>query len=126
MITFDAIIIGSGQGGTPLAKKLAQEGWKTALVEKHYIGGTCVNVGCTPTKTMIASAKVLYTMAKAKELGVDVTGYSANMAAIIERKDSVVKQFRNGSHEGLEQTENLTLFFGTTSFIDKKKLEITL
>ncbi len=54
---YDAIIIGSGQGGTPLAKKLAQKGWKTALVEKQFVGGTCVNVGCTPTKAMIASGQ---------------------------------------------------------------------
>lgn len=126
MKTFDAIIVGSGQGGTPLSKKLAQAGWKTALVEKEYIGGTCVNVGCTPTKTMIASARALYTIAKAKELGVNVGSFSADMPAIVERKVSVVKQFRNGSLEGLEKTENLTLIFGKASFIDQKKLQVTL
>lgn len=126
MKTFDAIIIGSGQGGTPLSKKLAKAGWKTVLIEKEYIGGTCINTGCTPTKTMIASAKALYTIAKAKELGVNVSGYSADLPAIIERKASVVKKFRNGSHDGLEQTDNLTLIFGTASFIGHKQLQVML
>jgi len=69
MKIYDAIIIGSGQGGTPLAKKLAKAGWKTALIEKAYAGGTCVNVGCTPTKTMIASAKAIHTIKRAEEWG---------------------------------------------------------
>ena len=60
MKKFDALIIGSGQAGTPLSKKLARRGWKVALIEKEAVGGTCINVGCTPTKTMIASAKMAY------------------------------------------------------------------
>lgn len=126
MTTFDAIIIGSGQGGTPLSKKLAMAGWKTALVEKEFIGGTCINRGCTPTKTMIASAKAAYTIANAGALGIETGGYSINLEAVLERKRKVVENFRNGSREGLEQTENLTLIFGTASFIDVKKLQVEL
>ena len=58
MRTFDAIVIGSGQGGTPLARKLAEAGYSTALIERRWVGGTCVNDGCTPTKAMITSAKM--------------------------------------------------------------------
>jgi pyruvate/2-oxoglutarate dehydrogenase complex dihydrolipoamide dehydrogenase (E3) component len=60
MTKYDAILIGAGQAGTPLARKLAKAGWKTALIERKWVGGTCVNVGCTPTKTMIASGRVAY------------------------------------------------------------------
>lgn len=113
---FDAIIIGSGQGGTPLAKKLAKQGWKTALIEKQYVGGTCVNVGCTPTKTMIASAKVAYTITQADELGVVSKGYSVDIEKVLSRKNEIVESFRGGSLKGLKQTENLELIFGTASF----------
>jgi dihydrolipoamide dehydrogenase len=126
MKTFDAIIIGSGQGGTPLSKKLAKAGWKTALVEKQFIGGTCVNYGCTPTKTMIASAKAAYAIANANSLGVITSNYKVDINAIIARKTKVVESFRDGSRKGLEKTENLTLIFGTASFIEKKKLHIEL
>src|SRR3954454_20594414 len=126
MRTFDAIIVGSGQGGTPLSKKLAKAGWRTALVEKRFIGGTCVNTGCTPTKTMIASAKAAYTVANARALGIIINDYSIDIETVHERKRKVVENFRNGSQQGLEKTENLTLFFGTASFVDKKKLHVEL
>src|SRR6476661_8924919 len=94
---YDAIIIGSGQGGTPLAKKLANQGWKTALVEKKYVGGTCVNIGCTPTKTMVASAKVAYTLANAHKYGVLAKANGINIKTVLSRKKEVVDSFRNGS-----------------------------
>ena len=68
--TFDAIVIGSGQGGKPLAAELANNGWRVALVEREHVGGTCINVGCTPTKTMVASARVAYLARRAAEYGV--------------------------------------------------------
>lgn len=86
---FDAIIIGSGQGGTPLAKKLANSGWKTALIERTHVGGTSVNTGCTPTKTMIASAKAAYVAKTAKEKGVVVNHVSIDLPAIIARKNTL-------------------------------------
>ena len=126
MKNFDAIIIGSGQGGTPLAKKLAKQGWKTALIERKAVGGTCINVGCTPSKTMIASAKAAYDVAQAGKWGVEVRESIINMPAIILRKEKVVESFRKGSQEGLEKTENLSLIFGEASFTDAKTIEVVL
>ena len=70
MKKYDAIIIGSGQAGNPLAKKLAGAGWKTAIIERALVGGTCINYGCTPTKTMVASARIAYLARQGKEFGV--------------------------------------------------------
>lgn len=123
---FDALIIGTGQGGTPLAKALAKAGHKTAVVERHFVGGSCVNYGCTPTKTMIASAKTAYMITKAGSLGIEANGFRVNMPAVVERKAKVVESFRNGSQKGLESTENLSLFFGEASFEDKKRVRIAL
>src|ERR1700722_4651919 len=107
MKTYDAIVIGAGQAGGPLAKKLALAGKKTALIEKRWVGGTCVNDGCTPTKTMIASAKMAYMAGKSGDLGVKIKTYSVDLKKIKKRKDGVVHQFRNGSQKGLEATKNL-------------------
>ncbi len=123
---YDAVIIGCGQGGAPLAKKLAGHGWKTALVEKMYVGGTCVNAGCTPTKTMISSAKTAYTVMQAENYGVQTTGYEINIQTILARKNKVVESFRKGLQEGLERTENLELIFGAASFIGDKTLKVCL
>ena len=126
MEQYDAIVIGSGQAGGPLAKKLALAGKKTALIEKRWIGGTCVNDGCTPTKTWVASAKAAYMASHSKHLGIDIEGYSVNMPVIKSRKDEIVHQFRDGSKNGLEATENLTLYFGTASFTGYKTIQIVL
>ena len=123
---YDAVIIGSGQGGTPLSKRLAKAGWKTALIEKQYAGGTCINVGCTPTKTMIASARAAYIVASAEKYGVITNGCKINIATILNRKNKVVESFRNSSQKGLETTENLDLIFGTASFTGDKKIKIDL
>ena len=79
---YDAIVIGSGQGGTPLAKALARAGWKTAIVEREYIGGTCINVGCTPTKTMFNSARVAYLSRRSADFGVHSGPVTVNMAEV--------------------------------------------
>ncbi len=125
MKTYDAIIIGSGQAGTPLAKKLAKAGKKTAIIEKRYVGGTCVNDGCTPTKALVASARMAY-MATRKDLGVEVNDYKIDFLAIMQRKDALVEKSRNGGQKGLEETENLDLIFGDASFIGKKTLNVKL
>ncbi|MDB5123814.1 MAG: mercuric reductase [Mucilaginibacter sp.] len=124
MKQYDAIVIGAGQAGGPLAKKLAQSGMKTLLVEKKWIGGTCVNDGCTPTKTMIASAKMAYLAANSSPLGVKIKSFSVNMPAIKKRKDDVVHLFRNGSQSGLEATKNLDLLFGEAEFIGDKTISV--
>ena len=121
---FDAIIIGSGQAGTPLAKKLATAGMKTALIEKRLIGGTCINDGCTPTKAMIASARMAYTARKSSRLGIHVLNVSVDLPAIVQRKDSIVSKFRNGSLEGLQKVKNLEVIFGNAQFTGVKKLSV--
>jgi pyruvate/2-oxoglutarate dehydrogenase complex dihydrolipoamide dehydrogenase (E3) component len=126
MKTYDAIVIGSGQAGGPLAKKLALAGKKTALIERRYVGGTCINDGCTPTKTWVASAKAAYMAANSKDLGINIKGYKVDMVQIKKRKDKIVLQFRNGGQKGIEDTKNLDLIFGDASFTGKKTITVQL
>ncbi|MCY7422260.1 MAG: mercuric reductase [Chitinophagaceae bacterium] len=122
MKQFDAIVIGSGQAGTPLAKKLAEAGMKTALIEKRWIGGTCVNDGCTPTKSMIASARMAFMARKSATLGINLKDVSVDLPAIVDRKNKIVSQFRNGSLEGLQKVKNLEIVFGNAHFTGVKQL----
>lgn len=126
MKTFDAIVIGSGQAGGPLAKKMALSGKKTALIERRYVGGTCVNDGCTPTKTWVASAKAAYLASKSSDLGVDIKSFKVNMGQIQKRKEDVVSLFRNGSQKGLEATKGLSLVFGEATFTGPKTISVKL
>lgn len=116
MKEFDAIVIGAGQAGVPLAKKLAKAGWKTALIEKRVVGGTCINDGCTPTKAMVASARMAYMAGKSHILGVEIPSFEINFKTVMARKAAIVKQFREGSEAGIEKTENLTLVYGEAKF----------
>lgn len=118
MKEFDAIVIGAGQAGVPLAKKLANAGWKTALIEKRMVGGTCINDGCTPTKAMVASARLAYQAGRSKDLGIDIPAYEIDFKAIMARKAAIVTQFREGSIAGIEKTKNLTLIYGEAKFQD--------
>jgi dihydrolipoamide dehydrogenase len=123
---YDAIIIGAGQAGTPLAKKLAEAGKKTAIIEKRYVGGTCINDGCTPTKAMIASARAVYQASKAAELGVEIGTIKIDFKKIKQRKDDIVNQFRSSSEKGIKSTKGLELIFGTARFSGEKELTIAL
>jgi pyruvate/2-oxoglutarate dehydrogenase complex dihydrolipoamide dehydrogenase (E3) component len=123
---YDAIIIGAGQAGVPLAKKLAKAGKKVALIEKRWVGGTCVNDGCTPTKTWVASAKAAYMAANSGHLGVSIKKYKVNMAQIKKRKDEIVLHARNGSTKGLQETPNLDLIFGEAAFTGIKTIAVKL
>jgi pyruvate/2-oxoglutarate dehydrogenase complex dihydrolipoamide dehydrogenase (E3) component len=123
---YDAIVIGSGQAGSPLCKQLAAAGKKTALIEKRFVGGTCVNDGCTPTKTMIASAKAAYQAAHSDHLGIHINGYHVDIKQIKQRKDELVRSWRDGSRKGMEQTENLDLLFGEASFTGAKTITVKL
>lgn len=113
---YDAIVIGTGQGGKPLALALANAGLKTAVIERQYVGGTCINVGCTPTKTMVASGRIAYLARRAADYGVHTGTVTVNLAEIRQRKQSVVDSFRNGSQQSLQRTKNLDLIFGQASF----------
>lgn len=117
---FDAIVIGTGQGGKPLASALAGSGRKTAVVERSHVGGTCVNYGCTPTKTMVASARVAWLARRAANFGVQIGDVSLDMEKVRQRKRSIVDSFRSGSEKSLESDENLTLVRGEASFEDQK------
>ncbi|QXU43928.1 mercuric reductase [Pedobacter sp. D749] len=123
---YDAIIIGAGQAGTPLAKKLAEAGKKTVIIEKRLVGGTCINDGCTPTKAMIASARAVYQARKATELGVEVGDIKIDFKKIKQRKDDIVEQFRTSSEKGINNTKGLRLIFGTAKFSAEKELTIAL
>ena len=125
MKTFDAIIIGSGQGGTPLAKKLAQAGLKTAIIEKRFIGGTCINDGCTPTKAMIASAKRAFLIRNSSELGIDSGDYIVNFPKVLERKNKIVQSFRESAERGLNETENVTVMIGEAVFTGLKSISVS-
>src|SRR6202047_4719151 len=94
---YQAIVIGSGQGGNPLCKALAKAGRHTALIEREHVGGTCVNEGCTPTKTMVASARVAYLARRAADYGVRTGDISVDMAVVRGRKWAIVNSFRSGS-----------------------------
>ncbi len=126
MQVYDAIIIGAGQSGVPLAKKLAEEGLKTALIEKNLVGGTCVNVGCTPTKTMIASGRIAHLTRNSRRWGIETSSPIVHLAEIVRRKNEVVTSFREGSQKGLEETEGLDLLFGEASFTDTRIVNVQL
>ncbi len=125
-IDFDAIVIGTGQGGKPLAVALAAAGWKTAVVERLHVGGTCVNVGCTPTKTMVASARVAYLARRSADYGIHAENLTVNLSEIRHRKQTVVDSFRNGGQSSLERAENLELIFGEASFTSANTVGIKL
>lgn len=130
--SFQAIVIGSGQGGTPLVSALAAAGHKTALIESTHIGGTCINEGCTPTKTMVASAKVAYYARRQADYGIKSTSTSGgtapevtvDMNVVRKRKRDIVDSFRGGSEGRLEKTENVTLIRGQARFVGKKEIEV--
>src|SRR5881398_4076916 len=109
---YDAIVIGSGQGGTPLSTALAAAGMHTALIERKHVGGTCVNEGCTPTKTMVASGRVAYLARRAADYGVHTGPIRIDLAKVRERKRNIVDSFRNGSQARIQKTTNLELVFG--------------
>jgi pyruvate/2-oxoglutarate dehydrogenase complex dihydrolipoamide dehydrogenase (E3) component len=113
---FDAILIGAGQAANPLARSLAHAGWKVALAERAEIGGTCVNWGCTPTKTMIASARVAYLAGRASDYGVRLNGVVVRLHEVHRRKQLLVQKFRSGSERQLRETHGLTLLRGEASF----------
>lgn len=115
---YDDIVIGSGQGGNPLALALAAKGRRTALIERRNVGGTCINYGCTPTKTMIASARSAYAVRRAAAYGVlgGAAAIRMDMEKVRERKRDIVSSFRDGSEQSIESEKNLTLIRGEASF----------
>ncbi|KAH7160044.1 hypothetical protein B0J13DRAFT_433066 [Dactylonectria estremocensis] len=126
-INYDVLIIGSGQSGNPIAKAFANAGRKTAVVERAALGGTCVNVGCTPTKTMISSGRVAYLARRGADYGVKSGDgpVAVDMARVRERKRDIVKQWNSGSVKGL-QTAGVDVLMGDASFVGDRKLKVAL
>jgi pyruvate/2-oxoglutarate dehydrogenase complex dihydrolipoamide dehydrogenase (E3) component len=123
---YDVIIIGSGQSGGPLATAMAQAGHKTAIIEREHVGGTCINEGCTPTKTMVASARVAYLARRAADYGVHTGPITVDMSVVRKRKRDIVESFRGGSQKRLEAAEGLDLIMGDAHFLGPKTIEVHL
>lgn len=121
---FDAIIVGSGQGGNPLAYGLADLGWSVALVEERNLGGTCINVGCTPTKTMVHRAQVAHYARNAGRWGVNTSGVQVDLAKIVAQKDEVVLSFRGGLEKRVDQRKNIHLYRSRARFIAAHQLQV--
>src|ERR671939_1827594 len=109
---FDAIVLGAGQAGSPLSTALARAGRKTALIEREHVGGTCINAGCTPTKTMVASGRVAYLARRAADYGVHTGPVTIDLARVRQRKREIVDSFRNGSQSRIEHTDGVELIMG--------------
>ena len=125
MPQYDAIVIGTGQAGPSLARRLAGAGRKVAIIERGAFGGTCVNTGCTPTKTLVASAEAAYIARRAAEFGVVVDGaVSVDMKRVKARKDAVVAQSNGGVERGLRSTENCTVFQGQARFVGPHEVRV--
>ena len=123
-MTYDAIILGAGQAGGPLAYALADRGWSVALVEKEHLGGTCINTGCTPTKTMVASAQIAHYARNASRWGVRAAEVTVDLAAVVSRKDAVVKRFRGGHERKVAERPNLRLFRAEGRFIGRRQVQV--
>lgn len=124
--SIDVLIIGSGQAGGPLASAFAAAGKQTVLVERKYIGGTCVNVGCTPTKTMIASGRVSYLARRSDDYGVETSDTSVDMKAVRQRKRDIVQQWRSGSEKNLLGKDNPRTIFGEARFTGPRQVTVAL
>jgi len=123
---YDAIVIGAGQAGGPLSTALARAGWKTALIERVHVGGTCINEGCTPTKTMVASARVAYLARRGADYGVHTGAVTVDMKKVRQRKRDIVDSFRGGSQRRIESTKDLDLLMGEASFVGPGVIEVHL
>jgi pyruvate/2-oxoglutarate dehydrogenase complex dihydrolipoamide dehydrogenase (E3) component len=125
MTRFDAIIIGTGQSGPSLAHRFAKAGKRVAIIERKRFGGTCVNNGCIPTKTLIASARAAHVARRAAEFGVMIEGaIRVDMKAVKARKDAIVKVSNEGVEEGLREDPNITVYVGHARFVGVKQVAV--
>jgi pyruvate/2-oxoglutarate dehydrogenase complex dihydrolipoamide dehydrogenase (E3) component len=121
---YDALVIGAGQAGGPLAGALARAGRRTALIEREHVGGTCINEGCTPTKTMVASGRVAYLARRGADYGVETGEVRVDLARVRERKRAIVKSFREGSERRLRATQGLDLICGEARFVGPRTVAV--
>ena len=122
---YDAIVIGSGQAGNPLSFRLADLGWRVALIEKANLGGTCINTGCTPTKTMVHRAQVAYYARNAARWGVNAQNVSVDLRTVVTQKDKVVHAFRDGTQKKIEKRQNLNLYKGQARFVNAHQVRVS-
>jgi len=120
---YDAIIVGSGQAGNPLAFRLADLGWSVALVEEKNLGGTCINVGCTPTKTMVHRAQVAHYARNAARWGINTSGVQVDLAKIVAQKDEVVLSFRGRQQRQVDERKNIHLYRNRARFVAAHRLQ---
>ena len=122
---FDAIIIGAGQAGPSLAQRLTNEGLRTAIIERKYFGGTCVNTGCIPTKTLVASARAAHMARRGAEFGVVIDSpIQVDMKRIKARKDKISGQSREGVTHWLDNMPSLSVYRGHTHFVDDHSVRV--
>ena len=121
---FDAIIVGAGQAGPAIAARCSREGLKTAIIERHHFGGTCVNVGCVPTKTLVASARAIRLAQRGAEFGFDVTDLRVDMARVIARKDAIVAKSREGVEAWMRGLKGTEVIVGDARFAGPATLEV--
>lgn len=126
MERFDAIIIGSGQAGNPLAKRLSKDGKRVAIVESAYIGGTCINYGCTPTKTLVGLAKNIAQARKASDYGIVLNNNVPDYKLINQRKNQVVSHYREGLENTLIKDPNISVYHGKGKFSAYKQVSVQL
>lgn len=125
MPNYDAIVIGAGQSGPALARRLVAAGRKVAIIERKLFGGTCVNTGCTPTKTLAASAYVAHVARRAADYGVKIEGaVNVDMQAVKARKDAVVVAFRDGVEQSLKALQGCTVYEGHGRFVAQKRVAV--
>jgi pyruvate/2-oxoglutarate dehydrogenase complex dihydrolipoamide dehydrogenase (E3) component len=120
---YDAIVIGAGQAGGPLSGALARAGRRTALIEREHVGGTCINEGCTPTKTMVASARVAYLARRAGDYGVVTGPISVDLDRVRQRKRAIVERFRGGSQQRIEAA-GVDLIMGDARFTGPRAISV--
>jgi pyruvate/2-oxoglutarate dehydrogenase complex dihydrolipoamide dehydrogenase (E3) component len=121
---FDAIIIGAGQAGPSLAARFSKEGQRVAIIERKHFGGTCVNAGCIPTKTLVASAQVAHMARRAREYGVDTGAVFVDMQRVKARKDAVVAQSRDSLGKWLGTLDKVTVHRGHARFTAPTTVEV--
>jgi pyruvate/2-oxoglutarate dehydrogenase complex dihydrolipoamide dehydrogenase (E3) component len=125
MSDYDAIVIGTGQSGPALTRRLVSAGWKVAIIERKLFGGTCVNAGCTPTKTLVASAHAAHAARGAADFDVQIEGaIKIDMKAVKARKDAVVARSRNGVERSLKNLEGCTVYEGHGRLVGPKQVRV--
>src|SRR5580698_5069806 len=123
---YDAIVIGAGQAGPSLAARFAGAGKSVAIIERKFFGGTCVNAGCTPTKTLIASARIAYDARRAHSYGIELSmsGVAVDMRAVQARKKRVVEASKSGLENWIRGTQNCTVYKGHARFESPRSVSV--